>query len=59
MKSKVSKKKSVKALNKRFSGYWNSSYELRRNWISKKLGSPEKKEAYDAKTFLNRTNEKD
>ncbi|MBF8263940.1 MAG: hypothetical protein HW387_1605 [Parachlamydiales bacterium] len=48
MKSKVSKKKTVKALNKRFSGYWNSGYELRRDWMSKKFGSPENKEANDA-----------
>ncbi|MGD0664275.1 MAG: hypothetical protein ABSA17_00905 [Rhabdochlamydiaceae bacterium] len=48
MKSKIPKKKAVKNMSKRSCGYWNCGYELRRAWLSKKFGFPEKKEAYEA-----------
>ncbi len=35
-------------MSKRSCGYWNCGYELRRNWVSKKFGFSEKKEAYEA-----------
>ena len=48
MKAKISKKKAAKTMSKRSCGYWNCGYELRRNWVSKKFGFSEKKEAYEA-----------
>jgi len=47
MKTKIPKKKAIRTMNKRYCGYWNCGYELRRDWVSKKFGFPEKKEAYD------------
>jgi hypothetical protein len=48
MKAKISKKKAVRTMSKRSCGCWGCGYELRRNWVSKKFGFPEKKEAYEA-----------
>jgi len=45
MKAKIPKKKAVKSMKKRSCGCWTCGYELRRNWISKRFGFPEKKEA--------------
>lgn len=47
MKPKISKKKAAKTMSKRSCGCWGCGYELRRTWVSKKFGFPEKKEAYD------------